>query len=499
MRFAKYILAAVGLCSMVACNSDKEKDLSKNVQANSVAVTAFNIKANKKILENLDSVFFSIDLDKAEIYNADSLPKGTDVSRLQLNIKTPTVSVCRLSFRRAGSDNDTTVNFLASQTDSIDFSQGPARLEVVSEDGDLARVYTIKVNVHRSEPDSMYWDQAYKRSLPTNLRNVAEQRTIVHKGTILCLTVDNAGKYCLARAEHPLAQWQYNSVALPAGAQVRQLNAWGDRLAITDNNGALYTSLDNGSTWTAEGHKVHHIYGDYNGQLLCSVQNAGGWELMTLPDGNTLPLPEGMPVSGTSQLLVFTSKWTPEPMGMICGGLLADGKATGTVWAFDGQQCAKISVGKELPAISGITVVPYRTFRTNNIWQVTEESALLAFGGKPQGGTILNRTVYISTDRGIHWQAANRLLQFPNYISAFYDADGLVIDSEISISSDWQAQPSIKLPPWLSPETPSRVTAPITSWECPAVYIFGGQNYRGETQDVVWRGVINRLTFRPLY
>lgn len=499
MRIANYIMAAAVLCTAVGCNSDDDKDLTSTIQANSVAVTAFNIKANKKVLENLDSVFFSIDLEKAEIYNADSLPKGTDVSRLQVVIKTPTVRSCMLTFRKSGSENDTTVNYLASQTDSIDFSQGPARLEIVSEDGNLTRTYTVKVNVHNSEPDSMYWNQAYKRTLPTNLSDVAAQRTIEHNGKILCLTANAAGKYCMAKAAHPLDSWQCAEVQLPVGAQVRELTSWGDKLALLDQSGVIWTSADEGATWEAEGHTAHHIYGDYNGQLLCSTHAADGWKILTLPEGTTCALPEGMPVSGTSQLLVYSTKWAPDPLGLMVGGIKADGTATGSVWAFDGTKCAKINIGSDLPDFYGMTVVPYRTFYNNNIWQVTEESALLAFGGVQAEGAIVNRMVYISTDRGIHWKPANRLMQLPAYIPPFYDADGLVATSEASVPREWQAQPATKLPPWLAVETPSRVSAPITSWDYPAVYIFGGLNSRGETYDTVWRGVINRLTFRPIY
>lgn len=499
MRFAKYIAVAAILITVAACNSDEDKDLTSTIQANSVAVTAFNIKANPKVLDNLDSVFFSIDLEKAEIYNADSLPKGTNVSHLLVNIKTPTVKVCRLTFRRAGSDNDTTVNYLSSQKDSIDFSQGPAKLEIVSEDGALTRTYTVRVNVHRSEPDSLYWNQAYKRSLPTNLTNVAVQRTIEHNGKIFCLTENAAGTHCLAQTSHPLDTWQYTAVQLPAAAQVRELTSWGDKLAILDQSGMIWTSEDEGKTWLAEGHNAHHIYGDYDGRLLCSAQEADGWKILTLPEGDKLSLPEGMPVSGTSQMLVYSTKWAPNPMGLMVGGKTADGKMTNTVWAFDGNQCAKINVNNELPAVSGMTVVPYSTYKNNNIWQVTEETALLAFGGIQSGGVFLNRTVYISVDRGIHWQTANRLLQQPGYIPAFYDADGLVVSSDMSIPQVWQSQPDAKLPPWLYIEEPSRVSAPITTWECPAIYLFGGVNNQEETFDTVWRGVINRLTFRPIY
>ncbi|MDE5875036.1 MAG: hypothetical protein K2H15_05265, partial [Muribaculaceae bacterium] len=66
-----------------ACNSDSDSDKQEvAVTSSTVAINSFYLKADAKVMKNLDSVFFSIDLNKAIIFNADSLPKGTDISRL---------------------------------------------------------------------------------------------------------------------------------------------------------------------------------------------------------------------------------------------------------------------------------------------------------------------------------------------------------------------------------------------------------------------------------
>jgi hypothetical protein len=44
----------------------------------------------------------------------------------------------------------------------------------------------------------------------------------------------------------------------------------------------------------------------------------------------------------------------------------------------------------------------------------------------------------------------------------------------------------------------SRATAPITQWEVPYIYLFGGYDSEGYLYNSVWRGVINRLSFKPL-
>lgn len=58
----------------------------------STQVKGFNLKADAKVLSALDSVFFSIDLVNAQIFNADSLPYGTRVNKLVLQITTDACS-----------------------------------------------------------------------------------------------------------------------------------------------------------------------------------------------------------------------------------------------------------------------------------------------------------------------------------------------------------------------------------------------------------------------
>lgn len=86
----KRLLSTFGLTAVIAasgvvtsCNEDKESDL--NLDPVNVAVTRFKIKTEKGTQE-LDSTFFTIDLDNRVIFNADSLRRGTDISKLVATI-----------------------------------------------------------------------------------------------------------------------------------------------------------------------------------------------------------------------------------------------------------------------------------------------------------------------------------------------------------------------------------------------------------------------------
>ena len=41
-------------------------------------------------------------------------------------------------------------------------------------------------------------------------------------------------------------------------------------------------------------------------------------------------------------------------------------------------------------------------------------------------------------------------------------------------------------------------TKPITEWNVPYIYMFGGVNAEGQTLNTLYRGVINQLRFKPL-
>lgn len=118
-------------------------------------VSSFSLVANDSLLVNLDSVFFSIDLVNAKIYNADSLPYGTDVSHLVAKISTMGSSVAELHIPRPGK-SDSIIDYLKRPNDSIDFSNGPVIFHIVALDKSTQRDYSISVNVHKVKPDSLF-------------------------------------------------------------------------------------------------------------------------------------------------------------------------------------------------------------------------------------------------------------------------------------------------------------------------------------------------------
>ena len=505
-RHPLYLLAGlIALCASTSCNDDSDV-ISVDGDYNNCAISSFSLSKNDKILNALDSVYFSINMITAEVYNADSLPKGTDISRFVVNVTAPAASSVTITYKSRYTSNDTTTNLTENPGDSINFAGGPAKLTVTSYNGLDKRDYTIRVNVHEMVSDTLYWAQMQKVDFP---KSATAQKTVMYGGkTVTLLAGTDGNSYKCTTDDPSAADWTVTAVTLPAGADINTFAATDDALYISCSDGSLYSSAD-GDTWTSAGVKMHCIYGGYGSTLLGARHDSDGWKHVTYPASTEAAVVADCPVSGTSQLVSYQSKWSSTPMVLMIGGKDSSDRYTGESWAYDGKKWARIS-SQGIDSLACVTLVPYSTPRlSSDSWVVTEQSALLAMGGvgTKDGALVASNTVYISYDFGITWKKADSYLQFPstepNAYPQFYNAQAFVIDYTLTsrnISGTWTDLTVNRLPLWANPIAErSRVSKPVTSWECPYIFLFGGCKADGTLIPSVTRGVINRFTFQPLY
>lgn len=503
MKRLLYLPALLMALFIVACNSDDDTPTSTFDTSGyySVEVSSFSLEANDSVLTNLDSVFFSIDLDNARIFNADSLPVGTKINKLVLNIGLPTLKEATIyPYDYTAAD---TVDYLNNSTDEIDFSKGPARLHLVSANGEVTRDYTIEINVHKTQPDSLVWRQTSHATLATSLAAPTEQGSVQVGDTIITFTAQGTDYSRAITTDIYAGAWTSASATLFADANVSTATAAGSNIYMLDRSGSLYLSTDLGESWTATGATMSHIYGAYGNSLLGVRELAdGSYVHTTYPATVETAVPATCPVSATSRSFTYTSTWSQTPMTIFVGGFTASGSATGACWGYDGTAWAEVS-NTPLPEIAGMVVVPYFVSRTNNQWQVTERTVLLAFLGITPDGDM-NDDTYISYDRGVNWSKASGYLKLPDEITRVEGANGFVVAETMTASravSAWMPMADGRLPHWYSVAPyagASRASKPITEWECPYIYIIGGRTSAGTLSTDMWRGVINRLTFKPL-
>lgn len=226
---ASFLLMSIAISSCL--NSDDTYEASSDA-----TIRAFGIDTITK------GVYykFTIDQLKREIYNVDSLPVGSDTIIDRILIDTLTYN---------GWITTGLQDTLFNKEDSVDLRK-PIKLKVHAMDGITVREYTIKVNVHKQDPDSLIWNQM--QSLPASpvagkqksviMRNDAEQE-------LLYVYTSNTTAYRSSLANPGRLSW--NSVAvsgMPADANLGSIVNFKNNLYVATQSGKVFYSED-GAGW----------------------------------------------------------------------------------------------------------------------------------------------------------------------------------------------------------------------------------------------------------
>lgn len=483
-----------------ACNKSTENGEEVIVVTPAtVAVNNFYLQADSKVLDDLDSVFFSIDLNKGIIFNADSLPKGTSVKKLIPVITfANTMSVAELVYTDE-SGTRKTVDYLETKTDSIDFSND-VLLNVTAADNVNTYTYTIKVNVHKEEPDSLMWDKIAIADLPARGSQPLRQKTVMKDASVFTLIEESDNSFTLAETEN-LEQGYASAkeISLPFVPDMESLVATTEAFYMLDTDGMLFSS-DDMENWTATGEVWTSIVGGYLNCVLGIKDTDNGLMHVHYPASDIIkdaPVEADFPLTGRSATVTLSNKWSPEPTVFFIGGKTADGSLSEHTWGFDGSLWTTID-NTPLPAMEGAMLVKYVIYRTTgHAFSEVAYDAWFAIGGRFENGSY-SRNIYMSLDNGVNWKKASELMQLPDYIPAIYAADALVLSSELNadLSDIWMPTPAKKPARWLTRAV--EIDGNDITWDCPYIYLIGGSLPGGKLSDKIWRGVLTRLTFTPI-
>ncbi len=468
-----YLASAALLGITVACNDDPE-GYDTSVDYASTQITAFSLKSNSTVLNNLDSVYFSIDLNSARIYNADSLPYGTKTNRLQVELTTDNCSTVELHFPREGK-SDSIVNYLTNPNDSIDFSLGAVKLHLISADKVATRDYYINVNVHKVVSDSLCWNLKSPESLPSAISTMSDQRTVEFNNKVYTFVTDGTTRASLNIADYPLAASTPTTFNFPFTPRLSTLTSTTTTLYILDQNGSLYSSID-GTSWNSCNQTWESITAPYGDTLLGIANLNGKLTHVSYPSGPTSTVEADFPISGNSAAIRYVTQWSPTAQIITVGGLKSNGETTRTAWAYDGSQWACIAESTPMNA-EGISVFPYYCCKTDtNTWVASTTSVLVAMGGTRTDNTIV-RTIYLSYDFGFNWTDAPVSMQLPTEMPLLYNSQAIIGNTTNHVS---------------------RAVKPITEWDTPYIYVYGGFTANNTLNTKVYQGAINRLKFKPI-
>ena len=490
-----YLVMAMGvllssLSSLSSCKKDNDDDdiYTYSTSTQTTLIKGFALQADGDVLANLDSVHFTVDYDNGLIYNADSLPVGTDITGLKVTVEfMNTVASAIFTITGATQQADTTIEYTSSMTRKLDFT-GKTILTVTSADESQVKDYQIKVLVHKQNPDSLIWNESWRRDLP-GYRQSAIGHKVVKQGEVFRAMVYNGSECNILTASTPnQGEWAKQTISLPFIPQVPTLTATATALYVLADDGVLYTSPD-GLEWTSCGVKWYSLLGVYGERVLGIIEGADGFYHDEFPHGDdfvSTPLESGFPVSHSSGMIMTDNKWTTSQQVMIVGGIDENGNVLSDVWGYDGNHWGKISNihSKTLPALADATLFSYYTYKsTKGVRRYARQQTWYVMGGRLADGS-LNGKIYLSNTQGITWAVGDSTLAQPGYMPKFYGAQAFVQFETLTAGVAGG---------------PHYVQSLVREWECPFIYLFGGYNDQGQLLPYVWRGVYNRMTNYPVY
>ena len=452
-------------------------------------VSGFSLKDDSKVADNLSGVHFAIDQDRGLIYNADSLPCGTKVSALCVDVTCATTVASKEFIVKNGTvQNDTIIQYTSSTKDSIDFT-GDVVLRITSLDGNHVRNYKVNVNVHKQNPDSIFWNAGNRQDLPGVEGTLKASKTVRQADKFLSLVQDNSRFVLSVNDTLMESGWAKQELSLPFVPQVNSFTASSDALYILDENGELFRSADMGLSWSDCGVTWTSIIGGYDTRVLGVKQDGSVFKNDEYPQPSGFAeseVPSAFPVRGMSQLVMASNGWTSSQQAMFMGGVMSDGSYSKAVWGYDGKRWGLISDGSDvLPSLRDAVLIKYYSYTvssTDNSF--VQHITWMVMGGVLSDGTI-NTVTYISRDQGIHWSTGESGVQQPSHLPAFYGAQAYTVSRVVTGSS-------------LKAYNPGHTT-PVTEWNSAYVYLFGGYGNGGVPHNSIWEGILVGLTYKPVF
>ena len=498
------VLAATGLTACLGSGSEAETIITNY---NNAIVTSFSLENNTEVCANLSGYKFTIDnygLSDPEIhslypedgiiFNADSLPKGSIVDSVKVDMKysSPDSVYFKLydPWGKLGQYADYSKDsalFIASYPD--------CRLTVVSQGG-AKKTYHIKVNVHRVKGDTIEWHNMSEELWDKTA--MTDQRTDTLGGRYYWYTEQDgrSAKVRTTLVNGDLNQWEPAADVEVTDGDILDLGtlySWhGALYAIGKTSQRLLMTTD-GTHWhpadtdlrfaavLGNQIKTKDVWGKWNKDSLNAIVTVDGTlRFATSADAATWTIaqeiPSGFPVKGFSRPICTEARTNYGNLSSrlyVTGGLTQTGELVAGTWSCDGWNAERQGVNwewfeqNEMPAMQGATVLEYTLNPTHpkSLWLL--QPGLTAEGTSPSNNLFgqLHTTLYYSEDHGVSWHRLSR--HYTQY------ADNTPIGL-LSCNSGFCNEEGYEM------------------------RFFGGRMDDGTWKTAVWGGQLNSLTFAPV-
>lgn len=143
---------------------------------------------------------FTIDQLKREIYNADSLPAGTAVSKVVCSLASKNSGVVYV--KRMASD---TLDYFTGN-DSIDFKDKRV-FRVYSTDGQSYRDYNVEIRVHKELADSFEWQREDVSNILPDLGKYKGVKIFAMGENVFAMVNDGATSFVMRKGINDNSRW----------------------------------------------------------------------------------------------------------------------------------------------------------------------------------------------------------------------------------------------------------------------------------------------------
>lgn len=397
-----FFIVGIALINLfTSCNDSETESISTSLSADA-QIYSFSARSIPRThadtinFPHLAKVKFAIDQADRVIYNVDSLPYGFTVRKLAASIG---FSSSTPNAKQVVYPNDSIVDW-ASATDSIDFMIYPKRdpslngvpqvkFKVTAQNGTSPYNYTIKLLIHKVDPDSITWRR--QQDFP-----IAGDNKVLLVNNTFYSYINNSGTLALYKSSKATVSWSSTPLSgLPATALNSIVEAGGVFYA-TDGTNVLKSS--DGASWSTAFAYAGQIVGVLpkveTGADPCVlfVKKSGTDVYLEYSNGNVNAIAESIKVSAKFPVEGYSVVYDQNNrMLLITGGKNIGGTWNNSTWYVENRG-GKLNVSPEnnkpIPfVVSGDLV----SFLYNNklcVWAKGKEAVAFKL---------------YSSDRGLNW------------------------------------------------------------------------------------------------
>lgn len=352
---------------------------------------------------------FTIDQINRTITNKDSLPVGTHIDKVITSI---TYDAGMLAYKPKGSERDT----IWTSTDSIDFTD-PVEFKVYAYSGVEGKPYTITINVHKQEPDTISWKKFDNN--PFSAGNLSEQKAVYANEKVYVFGKKNDETTCIeytkvinvsvpGEKEPKDNPTPWTSVTnVPTNIDTYSATAWaGNIYFLAGTNKQLYKLDANSNEITSVGTETFEMLiggNDIKSELYAVKGGKSGIykENTWTEDADPFTLfPTGKPFFSNTTTASYNSNITSTVALCYNQGTTAN-DTTALVFnrmSSDNKWEERIQ-NLPLPKLENVTMIYY-------------DEKLYAFGGGYKEIKPFSQ-FYCSTDNGLCWRPVTECMAFP--------------------------------------------------------------------------------------